>query len=177
MICTSDHRYNVTRKKAEGFRKALAWCEKHNPSRTHIDPLLLKAEREGMESLLGDLELQMAEYEQLKTADEPVVRVRDFGEIGEGLMAARVGKGWSPKELAKHTDLTEQEIRHYEKRCYEKANFQVLLGVAYALGVQVEMTLTVPRQEAPVVDPADLLKPAAKASAAPEPPTPRAAEG
>ena len=176
MIITNDRQYRVTRKKAEGFRKALAWCEVHNPTRTHIHPRLLQAEKEGAESILEELEGMMAEYDQLKTADKPVVRVRTFEEVAQSLAAARIAKGWSPKQLAKRCRLTEQEVRACEEHRYTQATFPQILSVAYALGVQVEMTLTVPRQEAPVVDPADLLKPAAKASAAPEPPSPQAAE-
>ena len=155
MIITSDLEYRVTRDKAEMFRKALDQSGAETASCTHPDPGMLHLQRDAANCMLARLEAQLTEYEQLNTADKPVVRVRDFGEIGEGLMAARVAKGWSPKQLAQRTDLTEQEILRHEQDYYTKANFQVLLGVAYALGVQVEMTLTVPKQQALAKVPAD----------------------
>ena len=175
MIITSDLEYRVTRDKAEMFRTALDQTGAETASCTHPDPGMLQLQREAADCMLARLEEQLTEYEQLKTAAEPVVRVRDFGEIGEGLMAARVAKGWSPQQLAMRTDLTEQEILLHEKDYYTKANFQVLLGVAYALGVQVEMTLTVPREAAPATESAH--PPALEGAAPADAPIPKAAEG
>ena len=157
-MITSERQYEVTREKADGFRKALERAAATESSRTHIHPRLLRAEREGAESILEELDVSIAEYEQLKTADEPVVRVRNFEDVAWGLVAARIGSGLSQQELAKKAGLTEQEVQRHEEDRYTHAGFQTLLRVAYALELGVEMTLSVPRQRACAEGPLEIAK-------------------
>ena len=73
MILTNETQYEVTLERAAGFRDVLENYEELNSHRTDAEPWLLRLEREGVASLLESAELEIAEYEQLKAAEEPRV--------------------------------------------------------------------------------------------------------
>ena len=158
MIITSELEYKVICERAAGFRYVLEHFEEENAHRTDAEPWLLQLEREGVASLLESAELEIAEFEQLKTAERPVVLVRTYEELAEGLAAARIASGLSLQALAEKAGLPEQELRSLEEKRYTEATFQQLLRIANCLRVQVECTFTVPRQEAPAADAAEVPK-------------------
>ena len=84
--------------------------------------------------------------------------MRNYEELAEGLAAARIASGLSLQALAEKAGLPEQELRSLEEKRYTEATFQQLLRIANCLRVQVECTFTVPRQEAPAADAAEVPK-------------------
>ena len=90
-----------------------------------------------MESQLADLEAELREYEELKSADHPVININSLDELADGLIKARIAGGLSQKALAARMGLKAQQIQRYETERYNSASYQRLCEVAQALGMQV----------------------------------------
>lgn len=63
------------------------------------------------------------------------VRLDDIGDI---LIKLRIAKKITEKELAILTNVTEDQIKGYEKKNYQNATFDTVIEVADALGVKLQ---------------------------------------
>jgi transcriptional regulator with XRE-family HTH domain len=142
-MITNERQYRITRSEAEKFRKALAGMGTSNV-REGVHPRLVQAEREALQSQLQDLQAEIAEYEQLKSAAVPVIAVNSFDELAEGLIKARIAAGLSQKDLADRLNLKEQQIQRYEAERYGPASYQRLREVAEAIGVRIRNDILLP---------------------------------
>lgn len=142
-MIVNERQRRVTARQAARFRKAI---EKSgtNSIRADLDLRLVKAQRDGMESVLADLEAELTEYDRLKSADASMIAVSSFEELGEGLIKARIACGLSQKKLAAHVGLEEQQIHRYEAESYESAGYENLRAVADALGIRIGRDVLVP---------------------------------
>ena len=70
----NDQQYRITLQQACRFRAAIiefdARADAQTAARLNIDPRLLQAERDGMESQLADLEAEIAQYRHARDAAE-----------------------------------------------------------------------------------------------------------
>ena len=89
-MITNKRQYLITRKRADSFRQALQDFERSSSNRKAVHPRLLQAEREGMESLLHTLTLELSEYEQLQSQQTSVIAANSFEKLAEGLIKARI---------------------------------------------------------------------------------------
>ena len=137
-MITNERQYRITRKRAAGFARAIEQFDTKTPERTDMHPRLVRAELEALQSQLEDLHAELAEYEQLKSADRSAISVASFDELANGLIKARIAAGLSQRALARRLDLKEQQIQRYEAEGYASASYRRLCEVAHALGVQVE---------------------------------------
>lgn len=86
-------------------------------------------------------------YERAKQGNPGLLKERAGSDPGALLVAARIIKGLSQKELARNLGLKEQQIQRYEADRYRKitlANFQKIAGV---LGAQLVLDIDSPGQE------------------------------
>src|SRR5437016_1126409 len=128
-MITNERQYRITKAEAERFRLALA--EMNTTARgKDVHPRLVEAEREAMESQLGDLLVEIEEYEKLKAGHVSVIVVDSFDGLATGLIKARIAAGLSQKALAERLDLKEQQIQRYEAEGYASASYQRLQEVA-----------------------------------------------
>ncbi|MBR0860680.1 ImmA/IrrE family metallo-endopeptidase [Bradyrhizobium diazoefficiens] len=97
-----------------------------------------------MESQLADLQGELAEYEQLKSADISIITINSFDELADGLIKARIVSGLSQKALAERLGLKEQQIQRYEAERYSSASYQRLRQIAGALGVRIKNDILLP---------------------------------
>lgn len=67
-MITNERQYRITRKRANGFQRALEEFEADASQRADVHPRLVQAEREAMESQLESLRGELEEYEHLKSA-------------------------------------------------------------------------------------------------------------
>lgn len=144
-MIANEKQYRITRKKAQDFAQAI---EQHRISghlQVGVDPRLLQAEREAMESQLQDLRAELSAYEQLKSAELSEIRGATFEELADGLIKARIASGLNQRELAERMDLKEQQVQRYEAERYATASYTRLCEVANALGVRVENKVVLPR--------------------------------
>ena len=144
-MISNERQYRITGKWAREFAHVIEAFDPKLAERSDVPPRLLLAEREGMEHQLADLQDELDEYAQLKSADRPVISVDSFEALGDGLIKARIAGGLSQQALAHRLDLKEQQIQRYEADRYASASYRRLCEVARALDVRVEneMRLTV----------------------------------
>ena len=142
-MITNERQYKITRAEAEKFRQAIAEMKTGPVAREGIHPRLVQAEREALESQLGDLEIEITEYDQLKAA-APVISLDSFDDFAEGLIKARIASGISQKELADRLGLKEQQVQRYEAERYASASYQRLRDIAGAIGVRIRNEILLP---------------------------------
>ena len=61
-------RASITKREERSFRQAIERFNAHRSEASDVHPRIRQAEREAMESQLGDLQAELAEYERLKAA-------------------------------------------------------------------------------------------------------------
>lgn len=86
-------------------------------------------------------------YERAKRGDSGLLKERAGNDPGALLVAARIMKRLSQKELARNLGLKEQQIQRYEADRYSKitlANFQKIAGV---LGARLVLDINPPAEE------------------------------
>ena len=143
-MITNERQYKITRAQANRFQHALDEFDTH--PREDVHPLLVKAERDALESQLADLRAEIDEYESLKSADISVISAISFDELAEGLIKARIATGISQKELAERLGLKEQQIQRYESERYNSASYRRIRDVANALGVRIRSDILLTQQ-------------------------------
>ena len=139
----NERQRRVTARQVARFRKAIEKFDS-NSVLAELDPGLVKAEREGMESVLADLEAELDDYDRLKSTDASLIAINSFEELGEGLIKARIANGLSQKKLAARIGLKKNQIQRYEAERYASASYETLRKVADALGIQIGKDVLVP---------------------------------
>ena len=141
-MIANERQYRIVRGKARTFVSALEEFDATAAERTDTHPRLLQAEREAIESQLADLQDELDEYEQLKSAPLPDISMTSFDQLAEGLIKARIASGLSQRALAERLDMRAQQIQRYEAERYASASYQRLCEVAHALRIRSEMTFS-----------------------------------
>ena len=131
----------VTQTAIREFEEALAHVDEQN---TELDPRLRRAMREAIESQLGDLREELAEYEALRAGRVRELELRSLTELPEALIRARIAAGLSQKELAKRLGLKEQQVQRYEATRYAGVALERVQAVADALGVKTHGRVVLP---------------------------------
>jgi len=143
-MISNERQYRITKAEAERFRHALTAFDATGEVRAGVHPRLVQAEREALESQLGDLLAELAEYERLRAGNVDVIGVDTFDQLADGLIRARIATGLSQKDLAERLHLKEQQIQRYEAERYASASYQRLQEVARALGVRIRKEILLP---------------------------------
>lgn len=149
----NDREYRITQAAADRFRQGLAELAEQ-PANPAVHPLLRKAEREGMESQLADLEQELREYERLQRGAPKVLTVRSLAELPRLLIRARIASGLNQRQLAERLGLRQQQIQRYESTEYAAASLSRLLEVLQAMnlrlrGPAIQFALRSPRAMPP----------------------------
>lgn len=87
--------------------------------------------------LLGTLK----SYNDAKSGDFESLKTRTESDLGDFLIAARIIKGWSQKDLAKNLGLREQAIQRYEAERYRSISLGSYLRFAKVLSVRLSADL------------------------------------
>ena len=131
----NEHQYKVTRNWARKFAQAI---EEHDSARDEakdIDPRLVKAHRDALQSQLETLNDELREYETLKAGGIPLAQdiSASIETLPKALIRTRIAKGLTQKDLAERMGLKEQQIQRYESSGYESASLARISEVAAAL--------------------------------------------
>ena len=62
----NEVQYNLSKRSVEDFEIRLKWLRENPGARRHIDPILAKAEEDGLESMIDELREELEEYEAAK---------------------------------------------------------------------------------------------------------------
>ena len=130
--------YNVTRTKAQKCRKAIQEMKDHPDPPANVHPRSWRAQREALESILAELQAELAEYDALATGAVTVVELDSISDLADGLVKARIIRGLSQQALAERLGMKVQQVQCYEADRYAGASLRRLGEVAEALGMRFE---------------------------------------
>ena len=135
-MITNERQYRITRRKARDFAHVI---EEFNAESCRIDvhPRLVHAEREAMKSQLADLQQELEEYEQLKSAEILVISVGSFEELADGLDQGQIA---GPSTGACTTSKARNRVPRYE----QGAILRKLAVVCPVAGCLVENDILLP---------------------------------
>jgi len=136
--------YRATKAHATRFEEALRNLQADKTSHSKRRELEIAAVR----AQLGDLQAELAEYEQLRSGTIRSFEAASLPELAVALVKARIAKGWSQRRLAEELGIAEQQIQRYESTGYTSASLARLCDVVAALGVDVREVVSLPSTDA-----------------------------
>ena len=144
-MITNEVQYRATKAHAAQFQEALRNMEADVgvPDRKRR-----RLEIAAVRSQLGDLQAEIAEYEQLRSGTIRSFEAGSLPELAVALVKARIAKGWSQRRLADKLGVAEQQIQRYESTGYTSASLARLCDVVAALGVDVHEVVSLPSTDA-----------------------------
>jgi HTH-type transcriptional regulator/antitoxin HipB len=90
-----------------------------------------------LDSLINDLETELAEYESLVSGNFNCLHPKSLEEISNVLIAARLAQKMSQKDLGDVLGMKEQQIQRYELTDYETASWTRIVEISKALGIEL----------------------------------------
>lgn len=144
-MITNEVQYRATKTHAARFEEGLRNLEARAEA---SDPKRRKLEIAAVRSQLGDLEAEIAEYEQLRSGAVRSFEAGSLPELAVALVKARIAKGWSQRRLAEELGVAEQQVQRYESTGYTAASLARLCDVVAALGADVREVVSLPNDAA-----------------------------
>ena len=143
----NERQYKLTRSQAEKFEAALKGFDELGLIKQGLDPILIKAQRDALESQLDTLRSEIKAYDALKSGNVRNLSTNAISDLGKKFIEARIAQGLTQKDLATRLDMKEQQIQRYEKEQYASASLDRLVEVADALGVAMQLELSFKRPD------------------------------
>lgn len=141
-MITNQRQYHRTKTLVRKFQTAI---DEYEPN-SSIDPVIAKAERDGLQSQLGDLKRELRRYENLRSGIIAELKADSIIEIGTRLIEARIASRLTQRELADRLGMKEQQIQRYEMQGYQQASLARLAEISAALNLSTTVSLEVPSQ-------------------------------
>lgn len=135
----NDLEYQVTQEWIDKFKQSIAAMSDSELKTSDFERWKLRLE--ALQYRLEKLQAEIAEYENLISHDSntPIVLTLDnIYYLPQLLIKARIAAKLSQKELAALSGLTEEQIKEYEDKDYDGANFSDVMGVFLALDMQIQ---------------------------------------
>jgi ribosome-binding protein aMBF1 (putative translation factor) len=130
----NERQYLITKAQVRKFREAIDAFDAKTPG---AHPLLVKAQRDALESQLSELSAQLEEYEKLRSGKLKKLKKSSFQDLPMALIRARISKGLTQKDLARKLGVKEQQIQRYEETDYASASLNRINEVIKALDIEV----------------------------------------
>ncbi len=140
----NERQYIITKAQIKKFRKTLG---EFNKQKSSVHPVLVKAQKDAMESELAVLENQVKQYENLRAGKYKVLKGSSIDDLPVGLIRARIALRLTQKQLAERVGLKEQQIQRYEETDYASASFSRLQEIIKALGLDIEEKIFLPKDQ------------------------------
>ncbi|SRR5258708_27066501 len=131
----SDAQRERTLTQIEGFKQALAKLVREKPGKRSA------AIRGSYEGMIGQLEDELHEYDQLKSGELKLLHVERLEEIAPFIAKIRIAKGVSQTELAQRLGVSKQVISRYEESDYQTVSVARLQQILDAVGIKTLVTL------------------------------------
>jgi HTH-type transcriptional regulator/antitoxin HigA len=132
----SDVQRERTVAQIEGFRRALAVAALEKPGKRSA------ALRGSYESMIGQLEDELREYDQLKSGKLVLPRIERLDQIAPFIAKMRIAKGVSQTEMARRLGVSKQVISRYEEAEYQTVAIARLQEILDAIGMKTLVTLS-----------------------------------
>ncbi|GAB1543877.1 hypothetical protein NUACC21_65530 [Scytonema sp. NUACC21] len=143
----NEYQLMITKSWIEKFHQAIMSLYQNEEKRSK-DPEGWQLLIDSYYAHIKNLHTEITEYKNLKNhnPDNSLVLQSlnlNIDEIGEILIKVRIAKKITEKELAALTQLTEEQIKEYEKQDYQNASFDTVIEVADALGIKLQHCIVV----------------------------------
>ncbi len=129
----NELQYKLTKSSAENFEKRLHWLRENPGAQDQLDPILAKAEEDGLQSMIDELREEIQEYERTKQGDVDMTSLTSVHMVPRTLIRARIARGLSQRQLAQLVGLKEQQIQRYESNDYSNVDLGRVQEIARAL--------------------------------------------
>ena len=129
----NELQYKLTKSSAENFEKRLHWLRENPGTQDQLDPILAKAEEDGLQSMIDELREEIQEYERTKQGDVDMTSLTSVHMVPRTLIRARIARGLSQRQLAQLVGLKEQQIQRYESNDYSNVDLGRVQEIARAL--------------------------------------------
>lgn len=130
----NERQLAVTRTQLSRMEQALKNNLEKQPKNVH--PRLYRAMLDGLESIIQELQQEIADYEKLKKA--PFKFKGHLEELPSALIKARIARDLTQEELANLLHMKAQQIQRYEKTQYAGISFNRIIEIAKTLRLKVE---------------------------------------
>lgn len=133
-MITNDKQYKTTKKIIDQLTETL---RDDKCATAGIHPAFVSAHRKAMESQLKELQDSVDEYDKLKSGSVTSFEAGSLRDLPRLLIAARIARNMTQKELASFIGVHEQQIQRYEAENYRSASLERLVEIADALSVKI----------------------------------------
>lgn len=137
-MITNDVQYRNTKTLLAQFHQAAENLEVDLADAA--DRKLHQLQIDAARSQAGDLQAEIAEYEQLRSGATTSFTANSLADLAKLLIQGRIARGWSQRRLAEELGIAEQQIQRYEANGYATTSLTRLCEVAAALDLQITET-------------------------------------
>ena len=92
-----------------------------------------------IDSLIGQLENEIKEYENLKRGEFTLPKNITFVELIKNIAKIRISKGLTQQDLANMLGMTKQQINRYEEHDYQNVSLVKISEIIAVLGLTVSL--------------------------------------
>ena len=132
------------------YRNTKSWLTRFETEAAELDVRFAVAERTRLQQLqidaarsqADDLRIELSDYEELRSGTTRTFEASSLRGLADGLVKARIARGWTQRRLADELGIAEQQVQRYESTGYSAASLARLADIAEALGVTVTETIT-----------------------------------
>jgi transcriptional regulator with XRE-family HTH domain/Zn-dependent peptidase ImmA (M78 family) len=141
-MITNHRQYRITKARLQDFERAIAEI---NSTQGEAGPAaeLVDLQREALASQHEELAAEIEEYERLRSGEQVSIEAT-LADFPRALIAARVARGLTQKELGEQLGVKEQQVQRWESTRYANTTFNKLQDVVGALGLQVREEIFLP---------------------------------
>ena len=130
----NEKQYKTTKSKLKDLQRSLKVCKEGTfPNKT-----IHKAMADSLKSLMGDLEKEIREYENLKNNKVPTLKIKSLADLPNVLVRSRISQGLTQKQLAEKLEMPAQQIQRYESEDYRRVSFGTLLDISRTLNIDLD---------------------------------------
>ena len=115
----NERQYKITRSKLRDLQLDRSTLDL--PADLH--PRQVLARQNSLSILIGELEQEIAEYDQLKSGQITQFPIESLQDLPRVAISARIAAGLTQKELAEKIGVQEQQIQRYEANNYQAVGF------------------------------------------------------
>ncbi len=136
----NEKEYEYSKECAERFQQSVFLLDQDEEMKQK-NVEIWQMNRDAKQYRLDKLNAEISEYENLISHDihTPIVlKLDDIYDLPQLLIKARIAAKLSQKELAALTSLTAEQIKNYEDKDYDGANFSDVMSVFLALDLKVK---------------------------------------
>lgn len=134
----NEREYQNTKLQLEKLEAALCQAKAKFELRPELPKEVRQGHINGISLLIGDLEAQISEYENLRDGEVKSLALDAvLLQLPETLVRARIARGWTQRELAQALGTSEQQVQKDEAGAYAKASLEKLSRIAQVLGVSL----------------------------------------